>query len=61
MERKKRLRFEIAAASRANVLAGAARDPDMNQIRAKYNISTAGVGGTRVMGIFVSGGDYWNA
>ena len=59
MERKKRLRFEIAAASRANVL-GAARTADMNQIRAKYNISTAGIGGTRVMGIFVSGGDYWN-
>ena len=60
MERKKRLRYEIAAASRDNVI-GAGRDAVMDQIRAKYEISTAGVGGTRVMGIFVSGGDYWNA
>jgi len=60
MERKKRLRYEIAAASRGFAL-GVLRDAVMDQIRAKYEISTACVGGTRVMGIFVSGGDYWNA
>ena len=60
MDRKKRLRYEIAAASRANAL-GAARDADMDQIRAKYEISTACVGGTRAMGMYYSGGDYWNA
>lgn len=60
MERKKRLRYDIAVASRGNVLGGL-RDTAMDAIRARYNISTAGVGGTRAMGAFYSGGDYWNA
>ena len=59
MERKKRLRYELAVASRGFVL-GALRDARTAIIRAKYNISVAGVGGTRVMGIFYPGGDYWN-
>ena len=59
MEKKPRIRWEIAFATRLNA-AGGARTADMDQIRAKYNISTAGIGGTRVMGAMYSGGDYWN-
>ena len=59
MQRKQRIRFYIAAASRRNGL-GAARNTEMNGIRARYNISTAGTGGTRAMGVYYSGGDYWN-
>lgn len=59
MKRNQRIRYQIAAASRRNIL-GAARDTEMDLIRAKNNLSTAGIGGTRVKGIFYSGGDYWN-
>ena len=59
-QKKQRIRYEIACAKRLNGL-GAARNADMAIIRAKYNISVAGVGGTRVMGMFYTDGDYWNA
>ena len=58
MTKKSRIRYDIAAASRLNVL-GVARTADMQLIWSKYLISTAGVGGTRVMGAMYSGGDYW--
>ena len=59
MKKKPRIRYEIAAATRLNVL-GVARTADMVFIERKYNLSSAGVSGTRAMGIFYSGGDYWN-
>ena len=58
MKKKPRIRYEIAAATRLNVLS-TSRTDDMDFIEHKYNLSSDGVGGTRVMGIFYSGGDYW--
>ena len=59
MEKKQRIRWEIGAATRLNVLS-TARTDDLNIIEHKYMISSAGVGGTHSLGIFYSGGDYWN-
>jgi hypothetical protein len=59
MKKKQRIRHELAAASRLNVV-GAARTADLNIIEHKYNLSSDGVGGTRVLGLMYSGGDYWN-
>ena len=59
MKKKQRIRWELAAATRLNVV-GAARTADLNLVEHKYNISSAGVGGTRSMGVYYSGGDYWN-
>ena len=59
MKQKQRIRHDIAAATRRNGL-GAARNTEMALIRAKNHISLAGIGGTRAMGVFYSGGDYWN-
>lgn len=59
MKKKQRIRYELAAASRLNVV-GAARTADLDIIEHKYNLSSDGVGGTHVLGLFYSGGDYWN-
>ena len=59
MKKKQRIRWELAAATRLNAV-GAARTADLNIVESKYNISSAGVGGTRSMGVYYSGGDYWN-
>ena len=58
MKKKQKIRWEIAAASRLNAL-GAARTADMNLIEHKYNLSSDGVGGTHILGLSYSGGDYW--
>lgn len=58
MQKKQRIRYEIAAVQRANV-AGAGRNTAMAKIENKYNISSDGVGGTRALGMMYSGGDYW--
>ena len=59
MKRNQRVRWEIAYATRLNV-AGGARNADLDIIERRYNLSSAGTGGTRAKGIFYSGGDYWN-
>lgn len=59
MKKKQRIRWELAAASRLNAV-GAARTADLNLIEHKYNLSSDGVGGTHALGLFYSGGDYWN-
>ena len=59
MKKKQRIRWELAAATRLNAV-GAARTADLNIVEHKYNISSAGVGGTRSLGVYYSGGDYWN-
>ena len=59
MEKKQRIRWEIGVATRLNVLS-TARTDDLNIIEHKYNLSSDGVGGTHSLGIFYSGGDYWN-
>ena len=59
MEKKQRIRWEIAYASR-NFAAGAARNTQLDKVEHKYNLSSAGVGGTRALGQYYSGGDYWN-
>ena len=59
MEKKQRIRWEIGAATRLNVLS-TARTDDLNIIEHKYNLSSDGVGGTHSLGLYISGGDYWN-
>ena len=59
MKKKQRIRWELAHASR-NYAAGAARNARLDYIETHYNLSSAGVGGTRAMGQYYSGGDYWN-
>ena len=59
MKKKQRIRWELAAASRLNIV-GAARTADLNLIEHKYNLSSDGIGGTHSLGLFYSGGDYWN-
>ena len=59
MKKKQRIRWEIAAATRLNAV-GAARTADLNLIEHKQNISSDGVGGTRALGQYYSGGDFWN-
>lgn len=58
MKKRQRLKWEIAAATRLNAL-GAARTADLNIIKARQNITTAGIGGMRSLGLGYSGGDYW--
>jgi hypothetical protein len=58
MQKKQRIRYELAAASRRNAVGGA-RTAELNRIEHKYNLSSDGVGGTHVMGLYYSGGDYW--
>lgn len=60
MEKKQRIRWEIAAATRLNAAGSTARTDDLNIIEHKYNLSSAGVGGTRALGQYYCGGDYWN-
>jgi hypothetical protein len=55
--KKQKIRYEIAKATRENVL-GVARTARLNQIKARYRLSL-GVGGLRALGCFYSGGDYW--
>lgn len=57
--KQQKVRLEIARATRLNV-AGAARNTDMGMIEDKYKISSDGIGGTRALGCFYSGGDWWN-
>lgn len=59
MQKKQRIRYLLAAASRRNVL-GAARTAELDRIEHSYNLSSDGIGGTHPMGLFYSGGDYWN-
>jgi len=59
MKKKQRIRWELAAASRANALGTTERTDDLNIIEHKYNLSSDGVGGTRVLGLGYTGGDYW--
>ena len=65
MEKKQRIRYEIARANRnRSGRAGGAYGgitAQMNLIEHKYNLSSEGVGGTRSMGIFYSDGDYWES
>ena len=60
LEKKQRIRWELAAATRLNVAGSTERDDDLDLIEDKYNLSSAGVGGTRALGQYYSGGDYWN-
>ena len=60
MTRKSRIRYEIARASRSTVL-GAARNTAMTKVQRRNNLSSDGAGGTRALGMFYSGGDYWVA
>ena len=59
MKRNQRLRHDIAAATRRNP-AGGARNTELALVEGKYHRSTLGIGGLRAMGMFYSGGDYWN-
>lgn len=59
MKKAQRIRWEIAAATRLNA-AGAARNADMDIIEGKYILTSAGIGGSHLKGMFYSGGDYWN-
>ena len=63
MEKKQRIRYEIARANRnRSGRAGGAYGgitAQMNLIEHKYNLSSDGVGGTRALGMFVSDGNYW--
>ena len=58
MKKKQKIRYQIAAAQRANA-AGAGRNTAMTKIQNRYNLSSDGVGGTRSLGMMYSGGDYW--
>jgi len=59
MKKKQRIRYEIAAASRRNAL-GAPRTAELERIFHRYWVNLTCLGGLRSMGIFYSGGDYWN-
>ena len=59
MEKKQRIRWEIAAATRLNAVGTTERADDLNIIEHKYNLSSDGVGGTHSLGLYYSGGDYW--
>ena len=62
MEKKQRIRYEIAQATR-NVRTGSTKwggqAAQMDLIEHKYNLSSDGVGGTRAMSMFISDGYYW--
>jgi len=59
MKKTQRIRHEIAAASRRNVL-GAARTAELARVFHRYGKNLTCVGGLRSLGMFYSGGDYWN-
>lgn len=59
MKKKQRIRYEIAAADRRNV-AGAARTLELTRIFHRYRLNLTCIGGLRALGMFYSGGDYWN-
>ena len=64
MTKKQRIRYEIARANRnrSAQTTGVHRQAisaAMDKIEKKYDLSSDGIGGTRALGIFVSGGDYW--
>jgi hypothetical protein len=59
MKKKSRIRWELAYAS-DHFVAGALRNAQLDKVEHKYNLSSAGVGGTRSLGQYSRGGDYWN-
>lgn len=58
MQKKQRIKYEIAYATRKNA-AGAGRNTAMAKVENRYNISSDGVGGTRALGMMYPGADYW--
>jgi len=54
--KSKRIRFEMQAASRLNASGSTARHDDFQIIRNKYDLSTAGAGGTHARALFVGPG-----
>jgi hypothetical protein len=56
MTKQQRIRFEMGAAARLNAAGTTARHDDFQIIRNKYDLSTAGVGGTHAKAIFVGPG-----
>ena len=56
MNKKQRIRFEMGAAARLNAAGTTARHDDFQIIRNKYDLSTAGLGGTHAKAIFVGPG-----
>ena len=60
MTRKHRIRYDLARVCRLNVASDTERDDNLDRMQTLYNLSSAGVGGTRAMGSYYSGADYWN-
>lgn len=58
MQRKQRIRYQIAAATRRNAVGGA-RTAELARITGRYMLTATGIGGLRTLGLFYSGGDYW--
>jgi len=65
MNKKQRIRYEVAQANRNRSARTDGRyggiSAQLDKIEHKYNLSSEGVGGTRSMGIFYSDGDYWES
>jgi hypothetical protein len=58
MKKKQRIRHEVAEATRRNAV-GATRTAELARIYHRYNLNATCVGGIRSLGLFYSGGDYW--
>lgn len=56
MTKAQRIRYDMGAAARLNAAGTTARHDDFQIIRNKYDLSTAGVGGTHARAIFVGPG-----
>ncbi len=61
MTKNQRIRWDLARVCRLSTdTASTVRDDDLDRIQTLYNLSSAGVGGTRQKGSYYSGADYWN-
>ena len=56
MKKSARIRYEMRAAARANAAGTTQRHDDFQIIRDKYDLSTAGFGGTHARALFVGPG-----
>lgn len=56
MTKRQKIRFEMGAAARLNAAGTTARHDDFQIVRNRYDLSTAGVGGTHARAIFVGPG-----
>ena len=64
MNKKQRIRWEIAGANkrrtgRLGAAYGGGLSAQLDKIEDNYKLSSDGVGGTRALGMFVSDGNYW--